>query len=114
MIYILVLIIGFVAMVHASELSGFIDISDSRPGSTEGSKLFYWFTPAVNARNALSPLLIWLQGKLGVLCCIPVIALFPHWTTVCHCNNAFSLYPNLPTHVIISLKMMQVVLGPVP
>lgn len=45
------------------ELAGMIDVSGSRPGRTEGSALFYWFTPAQTAEAPeKQPLLIWLQG----------------------------------------------------
>jgi hypothetical protein len=48
---------------EGSELAGMIDVSGSRPGRTEGSALFYWFTPAQTAEAPeKQPLLIWLQG----------------------------------------------------
>jgi vitellogenic carboxypeptidase-like protein len=50
---------------EGSELAGMIDVSGSRPGRTEGSALFYWFTPAQTTEAPeKQPLLIWLQGML--------------------------------------------------
>lgn len=43
------------------ELSGFINMTGSRPG-TDDSRMFYWFTPAESPTKE-SPLIIWLQGK---------------------------------------------------
>mmetsp|Transcript_3117 Transcript_3117/g.4808 ORF Transcript_3117/g.4808 Transcript_3117/m.4808 type:complete len:431 (+) Transcript_3117:79-1371(+) len=48
----------------AQELSGFIDISGSRP-QTPGSKIFYWFTPQQVPSGEPKPLLLWLQGGPG-------------------------------------------------
>lgn len=61
-----VLLLGvFFAKSGADELSGFINMSDSRPGKTEGSGMFYWMFPAVNRKFEEAPLLIWLQGGPG-------------------------------------------------
>ena len=49
----------------SEEMSGFIDMSQSRPGHTEGSGMFYWFFPAVNRKPEEAPLLMWLQGGPG-------------------------------------------------
>ncbi len=49
----------------SNELSGYIDISMSREGKTDGSKLFYWFTPAQQKVADDLPLVIWLQGGPG-------------------------------------------------
>lgn len=40
-------------------------MTGSRPAKTEGSNLFYWFTPAESAPAENAPLLIWLQGGPG-------------------------------------------------
>ena len=51
-------------LARGDELSGFIDMTGSRPGVAKGSQLFYWFTPAQEA-SVDAPLLIWLQGGPG-------------------------------------------------
>ena len=52
----------------AEELAGFIDVSGSRPGKTEGSKMFYWLFHPENGKSEEAPLLIWLQGGPGETC----------------------------------------------
>ena len=56
------LILSLAVAVYGKELAGYIDVSNSRPGKTEGSKLFYWFTPS-ESNKPNDPLIIWLQGK---------------------------------------------------
>jgi vitellogenic carboxypeptidase-like protein len=55
--------------VEASEvqLAGYIDLTGSRGATshaTDGSGMFYWFTPAQND-NGDAPLVLWLQGGPG-------------------------------------------------
>lgn len=53
------------AKITNKEIAGYIDISGSRPGYTEGSELFYWLTPSQSSSNSdqEKPLLMWLNGK---------------------------------------------------
>jgi carboxypeptidase C (cathepsin A) len=61
----LLIIFHYICLLCGEELSGYVDISDSRPGKTDGSKLFYWLTPQQKKTEDLAPLLIWLQGGPG-------------------------------------------------
>lgn len=64
----LVVVAVYCLTIHVclcEELSGYIDMTDSRPGKTNGSLMFYWFTPAENTVDSDAPLLIWLQGGPG-------------------------------------------------
>ena len=58
------LIFTLAVVGYGNELAGFVDVSNSRPGKTEGSKLFYWFTPS-QSKQTNDPLVIWLQGNIS-------------------------------------------------
>jgi len=60
------LVVAYLCNVcYCEEQSGYIDMTGSRAGKTDGSLLFYWFTPAQVAVAEDAPLLIWLQGGPG-------------------------------------------------
>lgn len=62
-VFVVIVVLAQICMGEYMQ-SGFIDMKGSRVGVEEGSKIFYWFTPAQEASEE-APLLIWLQGGPG-------------------------------------------------
>lgn len=67
-LFVLVAVLAFAAKGYETQLAGYVDLTGSRgPEShaTDGSGLFYWFTPSQNDPNGDAPLVLWLQGGPG-------------------------------------------------